>query len=268
MDGPDGLDVTGYRVRRKLAAAAMGELVLATRESDGLAVVLKLLDAGGRTTREHLESFVHEYALVSRIAHPHVIRVYETGSSGGRAWIAMEYLERGDLRQELRAGMARERVLQVTRQLALALEAIHGHGVVHRDLKPGNVLLRTDGSAVLADFGIARSMLQQQDFARALAGQPPMLGTPFYVSPEQASGGAPTAASDLYSLGVVFHEMLTGTRPYAGDSLQALLQAHLQAPVPRLPPALADLQPVLDKLMAKRPEDRHVSAQALLADLR
>jgi serine/threonine-protein kinase PpkA len=268
MRTPAAQPVAGFRVERRLAQASIGELHLATRERDGLPVVLKLLHVAGRTRREHLACVVHEYELVSRIAHPHVIHVHEAGSTGEHAYIAMEYLARGDLRREIARGMQRERVLQVLRQLASALEAIHAGGIIHRDLKPGNVLLRDDGAAVLADFGIARSMLQEEDIALALAGQrEAMLGTPFYVSPEQAEGAPATPASDLYSLGVLLYEMLTGERPYRGDSLRALLDAHRQAPVPQLPEATRELQPLLDRLMAKQARQRYATARALLADL-
>jgi serine/threonine protein kinase len=160
--------------------------------------------------------------------------------------------------------MRRERALDVAAQVARALDAIHAHGVIHRDLKPGNVMLRANGSVVLADFGVARSMLQEEGFAPTLPRDADVVGTPFYLSPEQASGQPITPASDLYSLGVMLHEMLTGERPYRGESLDLLLSQHLSAPVPRLPAQHADLQPVLDKLMAKQPQQRYPSARALL----
>jgi tRNA A-37 threonylcarbamoyl transferase component Bud32 len=261
--GDAPLRLKDYLLTRRLGAGAMSEVYLAEREEDGQPAVLKVLRARGAHASEQSARFIQEYALLSRIADPHVTGIYDQGFSDDLAYIAMEYFERGDLRQELRAGMSRERVLEVLQQLARALEVIHGHGIVHRDLKPENVMVRADGSVALADFGVARSMLQQD-----LAQGADAVGTPFYLSPEQAAGGPVTPASDLYSLGVMLYEMLTGQRPYQAETLQLLLARHTSAPVPQLPPEFAGLQPVLDRLMAKQPQDRYPSAGALLADLR
>ncbi|NML47953.1 protein kinase [Ramlibacter sp. G-1-2-2] len=257
-----------YRLTRKLADGGMSQVYLAEREEDGLPAVLKVLAANGTATSENLARFIQEYALLSRIADPHVTCIYDQGFSDDLAYIAMEYFERGDLRRELRAGMDRERVLQVTLQLARALEVIHGHGIIHRDLKPENVMVRADGSVALADFGVAKSMLQQDQLALTQTRHGDVVGTPFYLSPEQAAGRAITPASDLYSLGVMLYEMLTGSRPYQAETLDLLLARHLTAPVPSLPLEFEGLQPVLDRLMAKQPADRYASAGALIADLR
>lgn len=258
----------GYRLTRKLAAGGMTEVYLAEREADGLPVVLKVLvaaDQGGSS--EHLARFIQEYALLSRIADPHVIRIYDQGFGDDHAYIAMEYFERGDLRAELRAGMSRERALDVLAQVARALAVVHAHGIIHRDLKPENLMVRPDGSVALADFGVAKSLLREEQLALTQTRHGDVVGTPFYLSPEQAGGDRITPASDLYSLGVMLYEMLTGSRPFQGDSLELLLSRHLTAPTPRLPLEFEGLQPVLDRLMAKQPQDRYPSAQALLDDL-
>ncbi|MBE7366102.1 protein kinase domain-containing protein [Ramlibacter pallidus] len=265
--GDAPLRLKGFRLTRKLASGGMTEVYLAQRDDDGLPVVLKVLEASAERGGANLARFIQEYALLSRVDHAHVIRIYDQGFSDDHAYIAMEYFERGDLRSELRGGMARERVLDVVRQIALALEAIHAGGIIHRDLKPENVMLRPDGSVALADFGVAKSLLQDEALALTQTRHGEVVGTPFYLSPEQATGGAITPASDLYSLGVMLYEMLTGSRPYSGETLDLLLARHLTAPVPQLPQEFAGLQPVLDKLMAKRPADRYASAREFLAAL-
>ena len=266
--GAAPLRLKHYRLTRKLATGGMTVVYLARREGDGLPVVLKVLEASGKPTGQHLSRFIQESALLSRIDDPRVIRIYDQGFSDDHAYIALEYFERGDLRGEMRAGMAQQRVLEVVRQVAGALEVIHAHAIIHRDLKPGNIMLRPDGSVAVADFGIARSMLQQDNQAITQTVQEEAVGTPYYLSPEQVAGRELTPATDLYSLGVMLYEMLAGHRPYQADSLGLLLAQHLDAPVPRLPAEHEGLQRVLDQLMAKRVADRYPTARALLDDLR
>ncbi len=257
----------GYRVTRKIGAGGMTEVYLAERESDGLPIVLKVLDSRGKEASEHLVRFIQEYALLSQIKHPHVIRIHDQGFSDEHAYIAMEYFERGDLRGLFGPAMTRERAMEVVQQLAQALAAIHSHGIVHRDIKPENVMLRNDGSVALADFGIAKSMLQAESLGLTQTRHGDVVGTPYYMSPEQISGKNVTAHSDLYSLGVMLFEMLAGRRPFIAESLELLLARHLHADTPVLPAAHAALQPIVNKLMAKDPDDRYASADALLADL-
>jgi class 3 adenylate cyclase len=258
----------GYRLTRKIGAGVMTEVYLAVREADNLTVVLKVLDASGKATSEHLSRFIQEYALLSSIEDSHVIRIYDQGFTDDHAYIAMEYFELGDLRSEIAAGpLSRERVLDIVRQVAHALVAIHARGVIHRDLKPANIMRRPDGGVALADFGIAKPMLQADDPGLAKTRHGDVVGTPYYLSPEQAAGGEITPRSDLYSLGVMMFEMLAGQRPFAAESLNLLLARHLSAPTPSLPDAHAALQPIIERLMAKQPQDRYPSAHALLADL-
>jgi serine/threonine-protein kinase PpkA len=152
-------------------------------------------------------------------------------------------------------------------QVARALESIHARGIIHRDLKPENIMQRPDGTVALADFGVAKSMLQPDHLAFTQTRHGDVVGTPYYLSPEQASGQRITPASDLYSLGVMTYEMLTGNRPYRAESLDMLLARHMSAPTPQLPAEHSALQPVLERLMAKKPEERYATAQQLLQDL-
>jgi len=265
--GEEPLRLKGYRLERKIGSGGMTEVYLASRETDGLPVVLKVLDASGNAASEHLSRFIQEYTLLSKIEHPHVIRIYDQGFTDDHAYIAMEYFEQGDLRAEIGAGMSGQRVLAVIAQVARALAAIHARGIIHRDLKPENLMRRPDGSVALADFGIAKSMLQAENMALTQTRHGDVVGTPYYLSPEQAAGLPITPRSDLYSLGVMMFEMLAGQRPFRAESLDLLLARHLSAPTPTLPQAHAALQPVVERLMAKQPDDRYASAGALLADL-
>ena len=268
FDSGEPLRLKGYRLTRKIGSGGMTDVFLAERESDQLPVVLKVLDASGKATSEHLSRFIQEYTLLSRIEHPHVIRIYDQGFTDDHAYIAMEYFERGDLRAEIKAGMTQQRVLEIIQQVTDALDAIHSQGIIHRDLKPENIMRRPDGSVALADFGIAKSMMQQENFALTQTRHGDVVGTPFYLSPEQASGQAITPLSDLYSLGIMMFEMLAGERPFRAESLDVLLARHLTAPTPRLPDEHASLQPIVDRLMAKKAADRYPSARALLEDFK
>lgn len=269
FDGAEGETVRlkGYRITRKIGSGGMTEVYLAERESDGLPIVLKVLDSRNKEASEHLVRFIQEYALLCEIDHPHVIRIHDQGFTDEHAYIAMEYFERGDMRALFGPGMTRERALTVVRQIAQALSAIHSHGIVHRDVKPENVMLRNDGSVALADFGIAKSMLRADKLDLTQTRHGDVVGTPYYMSPEQAGGRAVTASTDLYSLGVMLFEMLAGQRPFVAESLELLLAKHLHAETPALPPAHAALQPIVNRLMAKDPQARYPSADALLADL-
>jgi serine/threonine protein kinase len=175
----------------------------------------------------------------------------------------MEYIPCGDLRDRLRNPLSIDESLFYLRSIAEALRVIHVFGILHRDLKPANVMLREDNSPVLIDFGLARRSLD--DAGTTGAGQ--VLGSPYYISPEQAQGHRVDARTDLYSLGVMFYEMLTGWRPYNGRTAMEIMAQHAASPVPTLPPNVALQQALLDRLMAKRLNERYVSAEELLADL-
>ena len=265
--GNEPLRLKGYCLSRKIGAGGMTDVYLAAREADDLPVVLKVLDATGKGAGEQLSRFIQEYALLSRIEHPYVVRIYDQGFTDDHAYIAMEYFELGDLRAEMTSALPQQRVLAIVAQVAQALAAIHARGIIHRDLKPENIMRRPDGSVALADFGIAKSMLEAPDMALTQTRHGGVMGTPYYLSPEQAAGNPITPQSDQYSLGVMMFELLAGQRPFRAESLELLLARHLSAPTPALPPGHAALQPVVERLMAKRPQDRYGSAAALLADL-
>ena len=255
------LKIPGFTLVRKLGEGGMSLVWLAQRQSSGEEVVLKLLPlTDGDRRSERIERFSQEYALVSKIDHPNVARIFEQGFTDDYAYIAMEYFPGGDLRSLTKGGLKPEVAQAVLVQIAGALNAIHAQGIVHRDMKPDNVMLRSDGSLGLADFGIAKHV--DSNFSHTRHGE--VFGTPYYLSPEQALGQPVDHRSDLYSLGVMLFEMLTGKKPYYADSAQALLYQHVHAPVPVLPQSLARFQSLLSRMMAKRPQDRFATASELM----
>jgi serine/threonine protein kinase len=168
----------------------------------------------------------------------------------------MEYFPEGDLRRRIRAGVSLAEALELAAQIATALSALHLTGALHRDLKPGNVLMRSSGGVALTDFGLAKDMAVKMEIT-----DPGLIfGTPHYMSPEQGHGEMLDARSDLYSLGVMLFEMLTGEKPFTDANPMAIIYKHRNQPVPRLPLRQAICQELVDRLLAKRPEDRFDSA--------
>jgi serine/threonine-protein kinase PpkA len=255
--------VKGYRVLEKIGEGGMSSVFLAEEEEGGRKVVLKVLK-GRRGDDEGIwKRFFQECAILSGINHDHVVRIYDQGFGEELAYIAMEYLGGGTLRELIDKGLSPRQALSLLSQAASGLAEIHRCGVVHRDIKPPNLMLREAGVLVLTDFGVAKRI--DNPTGQTVHGE--ILGTPYYLSPEQAQGGAVTACADIYSLGIIFYEMLTGTRPFVGTTILEILAQHMTAPIPRLPEELADYQALVDGMLAKRPEDRFADADAVLAEI-
>jgi len=234
---------------------------IAERIQDGLTVAMKILDRSMPLDPEHLQRFIREGKLVSEIDSPHVVQIFEQGFTNKYGYIAMEFFGRGSLKERIDDSMlSLDDTFACLDSIARGLEAIHKVGIVHRDLKPANVMFREDGSLALADFGVSKHISEGCELT--VAGT--VIGTPHYLSPEQAEGLPADQRSDLYALGVILYEMLTGKKPYHGDTVSALIFQHLHAPIPKLSEDYAELQPVLAKLMAKNPDDRFNSAAELL----
>jgi DNA-binding NarL/FixJ family response regulator len=259
-----GIEVPGYSIVKEIAASNFSKVFLARSERLRRNVVLKVMSRGeSPRERDDAERFQREYEIISSITHRAIAEIHDFGSLPRHLYLAMEYFPCGDLRDRLRNPMSVDESLYYLRSIAEALRVIHVFGILHRDLKPANVMLREDNSPVLIDFGLARRAME--DAGTTGIGQ--VLGSPYYISPEQSQGQRVDARTDLYSLGVMFYEMLTGQKPYGGRTALAIMAQHGTAPVPTLPPATAAQQPLLDRLMAKRQADRYASADELLADL-
>lgn len=245
------IKVPGYRIERILGKGGMATVYLATQMSLGRPVALKVLH--DPETPQFFERFFNEGRCIARLNHSNLIAIFDIGQGDGFYYIAMEYLPGGDLKSRIVQGIKPAHALKILSRLAGCLAYVHGEGVIHRDIKPSNILFRNDGSPVLTDFGIAK--LIQTDNDLTVTGT--VMGSPHYLSPELAQGiRRVDGRSDLYSMGIILYEMLTGRKPYTADSFAATLMAHIQKPLPRLPEQYAELQPLLDKLLAKKPEER------------
>lgn len=258
------MEVKGYKILHELGSGGMATVYLAEQELLQRQVALKIMAPALAADRVFKERFLVEARIVARLAHPNIIAVYDIGFDQHAGYIAMEYLPGGSLRERLQNGLPPLAVLGILRALAQALSAAHAQGFVHRDIKPQNVLFRSDGSPVLTDFGIAKVLTEGSvgDIRMTQTGM--TLGTAAYMSPEQAQANPLDGRSDLYSLGVMFYEMLTGCLPYEGtDALNTALK-HLTEPVPLLPQGFQQFQPLLNRMMAKNPNQRFASADALV----
>lgn len=252
-------EVPGHRLVRPLGKGGMATVYLAIQASLGRPVAVKILQA---PTDEAITRFEQEARTIARLQHPHIVAIYEVGrTSDGQLYYTMPYLPNGDLSKlDLRDSPGR--VAAVLRALLGALGYAHQHGIVHRDVKPENVLFDQHGRALLTDFGIARA---SDDLRVTRAGA--TLGSSGYMSPEQSRGAEVDPRSDLYSLGVLAYELLAGDLPFRGADALSTAIAHIEQPVPKLPPMKRAWQPLIDKALAKAPAARYQNAQEMMQAL-
>ncbi len=256
-----------YQVTAQIGKGGMSTVYQATQTSMKRSVAIKVLPRTLTHEDKFLERFYREVEIVASLQHPHILPVYDFGEYDGMPYIVMAYMSAGTLSDLISQGaIAPNETLRLVRQMADALDYAHRKGVIHRDFKPGNVLLDEQNNTYLTDFGLAKL----SESSGQLTGTG-ILGTPFYMAPEQAEPGALTPSADVYALGITLFQMLTGNVPFEAATPLGVLMAHMNQPVPdirRLKPDLPDdIQDVVDRAMAKSPQTRYASPGALATAL-
>lgn len=264
VDGePVALAIERFACVKTLASNAMSQVFLAERLSDGRRVVVKVPVANPYHDAESVQRFCDRYQFIQSLNGDGVVRYVDVGIAGSWPYVVLEHLAAGDLRQRMAAGLTTAQALTIIERLAISLATFHGGQFAHMDIKPENIFFRGD-DLVLIDFNISTRF---GNVARNRETRE-VLGSPFYMSPEQGQGLPSDQRSDLYSAGVILYEMLTGSRPYTGDNSAQVIYKHLHEEIPLLPKRIRDLQPLIDHLLAKKPEERYGSASAFALALR
>jgi serine/threonine-protein kinase PpkA len=263
------IQIPGYEMLRPLGTGGMSTVYLALQRSLDRKVAIKIMRRAGDSSSDDAiqaeKRFLLEGRMMAKLPHRNIVAVYDIVSNDTVAYISMEYLDGGTLSDRMKSGLALAEAVSVIVQIASALEFAHKHGVIHRDLKPANIMFRDTGTPVLTDFGIAR---MQDASATRLTQTGMLVGTPTYMSPEQINGAAVDGRADLYSLGILFYELLTGNAPFRGDTPIAVLMAHLTQPPPPLPDEFRSFQVVLDQMLAKNRDERYAGMKEFTYDLK
>lgn len=248
------IDIPGYTILRPIGEGGMASVFLAVQKSLEREVALKVMSPVLASNAEFASRFLIEGKITAKLQHPNLVTVYDIGTHNGVYYLAAEYIPGGTLKERItEGGLTVAEALDVVSDIAQGLDFAHQKGFVHRDVKPGNVLYRNDGRVVLADFGIAKAMDGSNSSTVAGAS----IGTPDYMSPEQARGEPVDGRSDLYSLGTMFYEILVGNPPYQAADPFTVALMHVTHPIPVLPEPYEWLQPLIQGLMAKNPAERY-----------
>ena len=258
------MDIKGYRIEKVIGRGGMATVYLAVQTALERHVALKVMNPAFANDREFTTRFLQEGPIAAKLSDPQIVTVYDSGVDQKHYYLAMEYLPGGTLKQKIREGLSVEKSLNIIKLVAKGLAYAHSQRVLHRDIKPQNILFRASGEPVLTDFGIAKALTEVSH----LTVPGTAFGSPKYMSPEQAKGSALDHRSDLYSLGVVFYEMLTGRPPFESKDAITLAQMHITNPVPPLPDRLAVFQPLMDRALSKDPNARYQSAEEFLSILK
>jgi serine/threonine-protein kinase PpkA len=257
--------VAGYRVLKKIAHSSAATVYLASNDELAQPVALKVQAIKGSqsVSEADRQRFARECEILSSLNHRSIADVVDFGITDDYLFLALEYFPCGSLRERMKNPINEDEALAYARQIGEALQVVHSAGVIHRDLKPSNLMLTDHNRVVLIDFGSARAPL----LAGGLTRSDLRTGTPYYMSPELIDGRDPDERGDLYGLGIVLFEMLSGTLPYRGNNLAEIFDGHRLADVPRLPLHARRHQPVIDRLLAKHPDDRYANAAQFLESL-
>ena len=251
------ISIPGYEIKDLLGRGGMAMVYLAVQESIGREVALKVLSPD-HTDETFSERFLREARIASQLSHPNIITVFDAGIHNDIHYMSMEYIK-GKSFNEARDLLTRKQKVKVIKEIAQALDFASKNGFLHRDIKPENILLHQDGRAILTDFGIAKT----NDVSKGLTETGKILGTPYFMSPEQTKGLQIDHRTDIYSLGVVLFQALAGYVPYDGPSLVSICIKHLSDPIPQLPKGLEVFQPIINTCMSKKPEHRYQHASEL-----
>lgn len=248
------IDIPDYDIKESIGEGGMATVYLAVHKRLQREIALKVMAPEASITKAFQKSFIAEGRTVAKLEHPHIVKIYDIDTQNGHFYMSMELLRKGSLKQRMDNGkLPVSNALRVTAQIADALSYAHKQGYIHRDIKPANIMFRDDGGAVLTDFGIAK----MQGTTGEMTQMGYIAGTPYYMAPEQATGNQQVDnRADIYSLGIVFYEMLTGSKPYTGSNTVAITYEHVHGPIPTLEGENSVFQPILDKALAKKPEER------------
>jgi len=259
------MEIPGYEIEEIIGKGGMARVYLALHKALNRKVAIKVMNRSLGADSDFSDRFLREARIVANLTHPNIVTIHDVGEHDGHNYLVMELLPSGEtLSDKIKAGVDSQYALSIVRQVATALKVAHEKNIVHRDIKPDNIMFRADGSVVLMDFGVARSL---DSAATQMTQAGLIIGTPQYISPEQAQGESIGPYSDIYSLGIVFYTMLMGKVPYTADTPIALVLKHVSEPVPDLTGDFAVYQPLLDRMMAKVREERYSNCDDIIADI-
>lgn len=253
------ITIPNFTLDKEIGRGGMAAVYLGQQQQPKRKVAIKIVSPQGNDPKI-LEDLKKEGDTVAQFSHPNIVTVYECGVIDNHYYLAMEILSGGDLKQKIKQGLDEEAIFNIMLDICKALEHAHNRGTLHRDIKPENILFHEDGKAVLVDFGIAKARNSTSEFTRAGA----VVGTPHYMSPERALGKEIDERSDLYAMGVVFYEMLIGKKLYDHSDTFAVSYAHVNEPIPKLPEKFSNYQHLLNRMLAKSPDDRFQNAGQLV----